>query len=258
MDLKLTGKSVLITGGSRGIGYACADLFAEEGCRVAIVGSDTSSVDLAAQRLKAKHGTRIDALCVDLAGTKGIDSLRESLQTCDILVNNAGAIPGGGLDTLNDAQWRAAWELKVYGYINAARTALPAMMERRAGVVINVIGVAGAAPRYDYLCGSMANAGLISFTKAVGAHASTHGVRMVGVNPGPTETDRLVTLYKSRAFQRFGDESRWAEMLVHLPFGRPAQPQEMADLVVYLASARASYLSGVVIDADGGGMYGNA
>lgn len=258
MDLKLAGKSVLVTGGSRGIGYACAELFAQENCRVALLGSKQVTVDAAAQRLRERYGASVDALCIDMSQNEGLTRLSDRLKSTDILVNNAGSIPGGGLDTLDDAQWRAAWELKVYGYINATRAALPAMIERGQGVVVNVIGIAGTEPRYDYLCGSTANAALISFTKAVGGFSSAHGVRVLGVNPGPTETERLVTLYKSRALQRFGDETKWRDMLSHLPFGRPAKPEEIADLVVFLASARAAYLSGVVIDVDGGAMYRNA
>jgi 3-oxoacyl-[acyl-carrier protein] reductase len=257
MDLKLAEKSVLVTGGSRGIGYACADLFVQEGCRVTLLGGSEASVDAAARRLREIRGTAIDALCIDLGRDAGLAQLRDRLQTTDILVNNAGAIPGGGLDALDDVQWRAAWDLKVYGYINAIRIALPAMMQRGHGVVVNVIGIAGSAPRFDYLCGSAANAALMSFTKAVGAYSASGGVRVLGVNPGPTETERLVTLYKGRAEQRYGDPSKWPDMLTHLPFGRPTRPEEIADLVVFLASARASYLSGVVIDADGGAMYGN-
>lgn len=129
------------------------------------------------------------------------------------------------------------------------------MTARKDGVIVNVIGFAGAAPKYDYLCGSTANAALIAFTRAVGAHSAMQGVRVLGVNPGPTKTERLAKLYRERAAAKFGDAERWGELVSHLPFGRPALPEEMADLVVYLASARASYLSGVVVDADGGGMY---
>ncbi len=255
MNLHLAGKSVLITGGSRGIGFACAQGFLEEGCRVSIVGSRSASVDAALERLKAAHGSQVDGVCANLGEPGAIAKLTERLQSVDILVNNAGAIPGGGLDRVDDATWRAAWDLKVYGYLDATRAALPAMMERGSGVVLNVIGIAGAAPRYDYLCGSMGNAALTSFTQAVGAHSSARGVRVLGVSPGPTETDRLVTLYKARAAQHFGDESKWPEMLSHLPFGRATRADEIADLVVFLASPRASYLSGVVVDADGGAMY---
>lgn len=257
MDLKLGGKKVLVTGGSRGIGFSCAELFAEEGCHVTVVGSNEKSVSHAALRLRATYGSTIDAICVDLGSPDGVQKIAEQLKESDVVVNNAGAIPGGGLESVDDPTWRAAWDLKVFGYINAAREALPAMIGRGHGVIVNVIGIAGANPRYDYLCGSMANSALTSFTRAAGAYAARKGVRVVGINPGPTETDRLVSLYKSRAVQRFGDESRWQEMLGHLPFGRATKPEEIADLVVFLASQRASYLSGVVIDADGGAMYGD-
>ncbi|MCJ9728651.1 short-chain dehydrogenase/reductase [Bradyrhizobium sp. PRIMUS42] len=255
MDLGLKGKCVVITGGSRGIGFACAKAFLEEGGQVTIVGRNEQSVRASADKLSREHGARIVGLSIDLGKQSDALRLQESLRSADVVVNNAGAIPGGGLLSIDDDTWRQAWELKVYGYLNAVRTALPAMMDRRSGVIVNVIGIAGANPRYDYVCGSMANASLISFTKAVGAHATSKGVRVVGVNPGPTRTERLISLYRGIARERFGDEERWQDCLTHLPFGRPATPEEMADLVVFLSSARASYLSGVVIDADGGAMY---
>jgi 3-oxoacyl-[acyl-carrier protein] reductase len=258
MDLELSGKSVLITGGSRGIGYASASAFVREGARVILVGSTPESVHAAAQELNDKYESLIEAISVDLTNADSLTRLMDRVGTLDVLVNNAGAIPGGGLEDIEDARWRAAWDLKVYGYINITRGALTSMMKRGSGVIVNVIGIAGSAPRYDYLCGSMANIALMNFTRAVGAYATQRSVRVVGVNPGPTKTERLVALYKARALQRFGDDTRWSEMLSHLPFGRPAEPSEMADLIVFLASSRASYLSGVVIDADGGAMYRDA
>jgi len=122
-------------------------------------------------------------------------------------------------------------------------------------VIVNVIGIAGVMPRQDYIFGATANAALVAFTQAVGVHATTRGVRVVGVNPGPCTTERLEKLYRGRAQSAFGDASRWKELLGTLPFGRASEPEEMADLVAFLASARASYLSGVVIDADGGARY---
>lgn len=255
MELELQGKSVVVTGGTRGIGLACAEAFAREGSSVTIVGREQQTVDEAASRVKTPHGEVAKGLVADLSGSAGLDCLRECLADADVLINNAGAIPVGDLEHIDDCQWRAAWELKVFGYINATRMALPIMKSRRAGVVVNVVGIAGVAPRNDYLCGSTANAALNAFTQAVGSQSTIDGVRVLGVNPGATETDRLIGLFQSRAEQRFGDASRWREMLLDLPFGRPAKPEEVADLVVFLASARASYLSGVVIDADGGRRF---
>ena len=255
MELELSGKRVLITGGSRGIGYACAQTFAREGCEVHLVSSSEAALDAAVAKLRDATGVAAVPHRADLANPADVAALQPIVSTVDILVNNAGASPGGGLDAIDSDRWRAAWNLKVFGYIDLTRMALAPMMARGSGVIVNVIGIAGADPRHDYICGSTANAGLIAFTKGVGGHSTKRGVRVVGVNPGPTETDRLVRLYESRALASLGDATRWPELLADLPFGRPAHADEMADLVVFLASARASYLSGLVIDADGGAMY---
>lgn len=256
MDLGLAGKSVLITGGSRGIGLASASLFRLEGAKVTIVGRDPGSVDMALSQLENGEGPEAVGRVADLGTAGGRHSIMEDLRASDVLVNNAGAIPGGGLERVGADAWREAWDLKIYGYIDLIRDVLPTMTARGHGAIVNVIGIAGANPGYDYLCGSVANAALIAFTKATGAYSARQGVRVVGVNPGPTQTDRLVKLYRARAEEKFGDGERWREMLSHLPFGRAAFAEEMADIVVYLASARASYLSGTVLDADGGAMYG--
>ena len=255
MNLELSGKRVLITGGSRGIGFSCAHAFLREGCSVQLVATSAANLDKAVSTLRGEGLEQVSGIVADLSRPEGVESVRPLAAGVDILVNNAGAIPGGGLDLVDAKRWRDSWELKVFGYVDLTRMTLLPMMERGRGVIVNVVGIAGAAPRYDYLCGSTANAGLIAFTKAAGAHSSRKGVRVVGVNPGPTETDRLVQLYRTRAQASLGDPERWRELLADLPFGRPARAEEMADIVVYLASARASYLSGVVIDADGGAMY---
>ena len=155
------------------------------------------AVHFATQALQKTYGHRIQGHVVDLSASDAHSKMANLLLDIDILVNNAGAIPGGGLDVIDNERWRKAWDLKVYGYINTIREVLPKMVERKSGVIVNIIGMAGAAPSYDYVCGSMANASLITFTKAVGGYSSKSGVRVLGVNPGPTETDRLIKLYKS-------------------------------------------------------------
>ncbi|WP_070106396.1 SDR family oxidoreductase [Burkholderia plantarii] len=255
MDLGINGRAALVTGASKGIGLASAMALAKEGCSVHLVSSNPDAIERAKHTVEAAFDVPVRATALDLADARAREQLLASAGPIDILVNNAGAIPGGGLGAVDEAAWRAAWELKLFGYMDLARLALPAMMARGSGVIVNVIGAAGVTPRYDYILGSTANAGLVAFTQAVGAHATTRGVRVVGINPGPCATERLEKLYRSRAETAFGDASRWRELLDALPFGRPSEPEEMADLVAFLASDRASYLSGVVIDADGGAKY---
>ncbi|WP_321804003.1 short-chain dehydrogenase/reductase [Burkholderia sp. BCC1993] len=255
MDLQLRNKAVLVTGGSRGIGFACAKSFIAEGASVTITGRSATSVSEAKRKIEDEYKIEVSSFVGDLSQSTDRERLYALHGDVDILVNNAGAIPGSSLSSVDEDTWRQAWDLKVFGDIDIVRHILPRMMTRRSGVVVNVIGIAGEAPRYDYLCGSTGNAALSAFTRAVGARSTANGVRVVGVHPGPTETRRLVSLSKARAAEKFGDESRWHELLTHLPFGRAARPDEISDVVVYLSSHRASYLSGVIVDADGGARY---
>jgi NAD(P)-dependent dehydrogenase (short-subunit alcohol dehydrogenase family) len=171
------------------------------------------------------------------------------------LVNNAGAIPGGTVLDIDEDRWREAWELKVFGYINLVREVLPQMQAKKKGVIANIIGMAGAAPRNAYLCGSTANAALIAFTQAVGGASVAHGVRVFGVNPSPTRSERMQTMLQAQAQKKFEDASRWMELTQSMPFGRMAEPQELADLTTFCCSPLAGYLSGSVINVDGGQMY---
>src|SRR5690606_26204157 len=142
----------------------------------------------------------------------------------DILVNNAGAVPGGALDQVEDERWRAGWELKVYGYINLARAYYPRMRAAGAGVIANVIGMAASSPPHDYICGAAANAALVAFTRALGGEGPRHGVRVFGVNPSRTRTDRVLGLAQQRAQARWNDPDRWQETLSGLPFDRLMEP----------------------------------
>ena len=154
--------------------------------------------------------------------------------------------------TMTEPKWREAWDLKVFGYVNCTRAMLEKFYARKKGVIVNIIGLAGESFNYDYVAGTMGNAGLIAFTRAVGSRSVEHGVSVVAINPPATRTDRMLTLLTGQAQQKFGDPNRWPELTTHMPFGRPAEPDEVADLAVFLASDRASYISGVVMTLDGG------
>lgn len=245
MNLELTGKSVLVTGASKGIGLACAEGFAAEGCHLHLAARSAHLLAAHADRLRIAHGVRVTVHAVDVRTKGSAVALAAACPDLDILVNNAGDIPGGSLASIDEATWRHAWELKVFGYINLARAVLPTMQTRGSGVIVNVIGMAGVTHPDTYICGAAANAALDAFTKAAGKGSIAHGVRVLGVHPGATLTDRIVELNKTFAQQRFGDASRWQELVRGV---RMQQPAQVADTVVFLASARSAHLSGVMLN----------
>jgi NAD(P)-dependent dehydrogenase (short-subunit alcohol dehydrogenase family) len=252
MELGLRGKRVLVTGGSRGIGKAVAWGFAQEGCHLHLAARDALALQALGAEIAATHGVEVRTSAVDLRTPQGVQALVDPGGSCDIVVNNAGDIPGGRLDAIDEARWRHAWDLKVMGYINLTRALLPAMLARRSGVVVNVIGLAGLMPMFDYICGTAGNAALHAFTRAIGSRTPEHGVRVLGVNPPMVRTERMEQVMRGMAQAKFGDAERWQELLKDRPFGRPAEPQEIADMVVFLASERAAYVTGTVVDVDGG------
>jgi NAD(P)-dependent dehydrogenase (short-subunit alcohol dehydrogenase family) len=255
MDLKLKGKRVVITGGSKGIGLAIAMRFAREGATPVLVSRSKDLLDQAAAVISQEIGTTAETLALDLSTAADVLKLCTQAGAIDVLVNNAGAIPSGSLSEVSDEKWRQAWELKLYGYINLVRAVLPSMEQRGSGVICNIIGMAGAAPRADYICGSTANAALIAFTQGVGGASPRHGVRVFGINPSPTRSDRMEAMMRSQAISKLGDEDRWMELTKALPFGRLTEPTEIADLTAFSCSPLASYLSGTVVNVDGGQSF---
>ena len=253
MDLKLSGRTVLVTGASKGIGLGVARWFAREGCalRLAARSKDLLAREAAAIRESAKVDVRVFA--VDLAQEAGRRSLTDACPEVDVLVNNAGAVPPGSLDDVDDAAWRAGWDLKVFGYVALTRHYLARMKARRKGVIVNIIGAAGERPNAAFVSGSMGNASLMAMTLALGAAGPEHGVRVVGVNPGPVATDRVVEISRKRAQDQLGDPERYPELMKKSPFGRPATVDEIAAAVVFLASDLSSYTSGTILTIDGGG-----
>lgn len=239
MDLGLKGKSVLVTGGSKGIGLACAQTFASEGCRVHLAARDRERLNKARESLKGD----VMVHSVDLRDGAALRRLAANCEAVDILVNNAGDIPGGTLETIDEAKWRHAWELKVFGFVNLTRELYGRMKARRSGVIVNVIGMAGETLPFEYICGAVGNAGLAAFTKAMGKGAREHGVRVLGVHPPATRTDRVETLMRASAKAKFGDENRFRELM-----GNVIEPSQVADAVCFLASPRAGQLSGVVLN----------
>jgi len=252
MDLKLRGKSVLITGASKGIGATAAETFAEEGCNLHLAARSLDALKALAERLRLAHGVGVTVHAVDLRSPADLARLAAATSDIDVLINNAGDIPGGSLSTIDEATWRHAWDLKVFGYINLTRLVYARMKERGHGVIVNDIGAAGEWFDGNYIAGSTGNAALMAFTRSLGGQSLKDNIRVVGINPGPVATDRFIALARRRALAKYGDESRIEDATAALPLGRAAKPREIADMMAFLASERSGYTSGVIMTIDGG------
>ncbi|MBV8492932.1 MAG: SDR family oxidoreductase [Alphaproteobacteria bacterium] len=253
MDLGLRGRKALVTGASKGIGRACAEILAEEGCDVVLVSRTATDLDKVRAKIAGEHNVAVRYYALDLSDSKSIDKLAAECADTDLLVNNAGAIPGGTIADIDEKRWREAWDLKVFGYINMTRRFYALMAARRKGVIINIIGAAGENPDFSYVAGSSGNASLMAFTKAMGGTAPRDSLRVMAINPGPVMTERLITLMKTRAQSDLGDPERWQELMKGYAFGRAAKPEEIAWMAAFLASDRSGYTTGTIVTIDGGG-----
>jgi 3-oxoacyl-[acyl-carrier protein] reductase len=252
MHLGLQGRTALVTGGSRGIGFGAARVLAAEGCHLHIASRNAQDLESARRRIVEVHKVEVTCHALDLSSSDNMGKLAAACGDVDILINNAGAIPQGGVTTLEEKTWREAWDLKVFGFVNLTRELYRNMCERRSGVICNVIGVAGERPVADYISGSMANASLMAMTRALGCESPKFGVRVVGVNPGAIETDRQVVRWRARAEKELGAADRWRELTTGFPFGRLGTVDEVVNMIAFLCSDLSSYTSGTVITIDGG------
>jgi NAD(P)-dependent dehydrogenase (short-subunit alcohol dehydrogenase family) len=256
LDLGLTGKNVLITGGSMGIGKACARLFAEEGCQVAITARRPGVLEEAARGIEAETGATV----LDFPGDMNVpdDVERVTAQTfeglggIDILVTCAGSSPGGLIEDLTEEQWHASLNLKFMGYVRSMRAVLPHMRERGSGSIVLVIGNDGIKPTYWETTAGAANAAGINVASSMAEQYAPFGIRVNTVNPGPVNTSRWDGLEKAFARDKGVSQEQAHDLAVSsIPLGRIAEPEEVANLVVFLASDRASFVNGAHILIDG-------
>jgi NAD(P)-dependent dehydrogenase (short-subunit alcohol dehydrogenase family) len=258
VDLKLGGKTALITGASKGIGRATALTMAAEGVSLFLAARSKDELETVRREILGKHKVKVEIKPGDLSTSDSMVDLAKWASDVDILFNNAGDIPGGPIENLTDADWRRGFDLKLFGYINLTREILVRMKKRGSGVIVNDIGNSGENWDYNYVAGSTGNAAIMSFTKAIGGVSLDYGVRVVGVNPGPIATNRMTRMMKLRAKENLGDEGRWQEYLKDYPGGRMGTDQEVADLVTFLASPLAGYITGTIVTIDGGiAAYGS-
>lgn len=252
MDLQLAGRTALITGASKGIGRAAADQLAHEGCNLILVSRTATDLAAVKEAIARKSKLQIETVAADLSQSSSVSRLARDFPKVDILVNNAGAIPGGQLLDMDEQTWRRAWDLKVFGYINMCRAYYALMKERGSGVIINITGNAAQTHDPEYICGVAGNAALTAFSQSLGSVSVRDGIRVISLNPGPVETERLVNLMKKKARDRTGNADNWRELFKPLPFGRACAPEEVGAMIAFLASERCSYNSGSVVTIDAG------
>lgn len=255
MDLHLADKVVLVTGGSRGIGLACARAFAAEGARVAIAARQAGPLQAAAEALR-REGAAVLALAADLGRADEAERLvrevEQALGPLAVLVNAAGAARRTPAQALQAADWHAAMDAKYFSYIHAMQAVLPGMLARRSGAVVNVIGAGGKLAAPTHLPGGAANAALMLATAGLANAHAPRGVRINAVNPGPVLTERLQQGLEAEAAQAgISVDEALARAVQRMPLGRLARPEEIADTVLFLASERASYVTGAVVAMDG-------
>ena len=259
MDLQLNGKHVLITGGSKGIGLACADVFLQEGARVSLVARNPATLLAGAQALRTSwpHAAgQIATFAADLkdpvAALAALDAAEAAAGAVDILVNCAGAALMTAPDDLQAQSWHDAMDAKYFTYIHMMSPCVKRMGQRGQGVIVNVIGAGGKVAGISHMAGGAANAALMLVTAGMAAAYGPKGVRVNAVNPGLTLTERLkVGMAASAKLANISEEEALKRARDRLPLGRVARPDEIANAVAFLASGKASYITGAILSMDG-------
>lgn len=253
MELHLQGKKAVITGGSKGLGLGSAKALYAEGCTVHLISRNGGDLEAAAAQFAPRGEQKVTWMAADLSDPASVSLVSDALAGADILVNNAGAIPLGSLEEVDDRRWRDAWDLKVFGYINLTRAALTLWKARkRPGTIVNIIGHAGENLTATYIAGTSGCAALMAFTRSLGSATPEHGIRVVGINPGPVLTERLQNFLRKRAELTLGDAEKWPQLVAAMPFGRTGKVEEIANAVAFLASDISGYTTGTILTIDGG------
>jgi 3-oxoacyl-[acyl-carrier protein] reductase len=255
VDLGLGGRVCLVTGSTSGIGLETARLLAAEGARVAVSGRDPARLESARTSTGAELGVVAD-LAEPAAADGLVREVAEALGPIECLVNNVGAAYQIAFEDLSDRHWDEMWQLNVMSYVRCIRAVLPAMRERRGGVIVNVSSTAGKRPSTGMPNYSVTKAAVLSVSRLVADVYAGEGIRCNAVTPGPTATPAWLG-DGGLADQQASRSGKTREQVLAAvgggrPLGRLAEPEEIASVVAFLCSERASYVTGAAWSADGG------
>ncbi|UAK23804.1 SDR family NAD(P)-dependent oxidoreductase [Sphingomonas nostoxanthinifaciens] len=252
MDLQLTGRRALITGGSRGIGLGIARSLAAEGVNLVLIARDDTRLSHVASEICSEFNVDVRTHSADLYENHAADDIASKHADVDILVNNANTPSGGSLESVSDEQWMHNWSLKPFGYIRMMRAFVPILRARGGGVIANMIGAIGQLPSNKAIYSAASCSALTTITEGLAHDLSNMSIRVLGFNSWVVNTEKNVHAFRERAATSLGDAARWPELHSNLPFKRAAEPSEIGDLLTFCVSPRAAYLSGQVISLDGG------
>ena len=253
MFSELKNKVVMVTGGSKGIGYGIAEAFAKQGAALILVARDIDSLNTAKEKLTKEFNVSVEVKAVNLSVESNLLDLEPYFSKVQILVNSAGAMGRGSLFDIDPVQFRDAWEGKVMSNIFLTRHIYPHMKQHAdGGVIINIIGMAAERLNFKSIGTSTGNAALVAFNNALGSESVNDNIRVVGISPGLIRTGRTEGILNPK---NEVDRKAYEKMVGNLPFGRMGEPSEVADLAVFLASNSGKYISGEVINVDGGARF---
>lgn len=261
MDLGLKGKAALVAAASQGMGRAIARNLAREGARVAICARNKEPLEAAAAAIRKETRAEVVAVPADVSrladATAFVDRARAAFGGVDILVINAGGPPTGRFEALTEEQWAKAYDLTLMSAVRLARAAVPSMRSRGGGSIVAITSITVKQPLDDLLLSNAMRSAVVGLVKTLSRELAPDRIRVNAIAPGLVATDRLIELHKNRA-EREGRsvEDVGKEEAMAIPLGRFGKPEEIADFVTYLVSDRASYVTGNVIQVDGGMFRG--
>jgi 3-oxoacyl-[acyl-carrier protein] reductase len=259
MDLDLKGKSALVTGSSRGLGYATALTLAREGCRVAVNSRDAAKAAAVAGTLARETGAQVIGLAGDVGDpdvpARLVGEAARAFKGLDILICNAGGPPAGAFDSFDEAAWQKAIDLSFMSHVRLIQAALPYLKKSKAASVLTVTSYSVKQPIPNLVLSNSIRAATVGLTKSLALELGAAGIRFNSILPGWTETERVYDLMKARAAQNKTDVvEEIARQSKDSPLGRMGKPEEFANAAVFLVSPAASYITGVMLTVDGG-MY---
>ncbi|HET6610288.1 MAG TPA: SDR family oxidoreductase [Rhodopila sp.] len=256
MELQLNGKVAIITGASRGIGAAVAIELAREGMHVCLVARDQSKLQEVAASLTNSTGVQVQTLAADLRDpaepARVVADAAARFGQVDLLVNNAGATKRADFFTLTEEDWQDGFALKFHGYVRMTRAAWP-HLRKSNGSIVNIVGIGSRAGSAEFTIGGSVNVALLNFTKAMADIGVNDGVRVNAINPGLIETDRFTrNVERVMRDRNLSREDALKFLLSSHGTKRVGRPDEIGQFVAYLASPRADFVQGAIIDVDGG------